>query len=276
MTTPPSDPTSSGDAAEPSGPAPSPPGPAPAASPYGGPAYGSPAYGSPAYGAPGPVPGNPYAAGSYAAYGGTNRPPIPPPSRAMAIWALVLGWIPCAIGFVVSVVLAIIVLSRSRGGQDHGKKLAIGGLVGVVVWIVLIVLVLVADPFGAKRDSSGHVTRAGDVTIDGLRVGDCGEKALSGITRTVHVVPCSQAHVFEVLATFELSGGPFPGDDTVKRLAEGGCVKRLSRMHELQGRDDLRLTYLHPISQTWRTQKTVICMVNTSQPTTGSVRAPGA
>jgi hypothetical protein len=190
----------------------------------------------------------------------------------MAIWALVLGWIPCLIGMIVSVVLAIMVLSRSRDGRNHGKGMAIGGLVGVGVWIVVLIAALAIHGFSsAQRDASGHLTRGGDVTINGLRVGDCGTKELSGITRTVHVVPCSQAHVFEVLATFQMPDGPYPGDDQVKRLAIGGCVKRAGRIPALKGRTDLHLTYLHPISSTWSIQKTVVCMANTDQPTTGSL-----
>jgi hypothetical protein len=189
----------------------------------------------------------------------------------MAIWALVLGWIPCLIGTVVAVVLAIIVLVRSRDGRPHGTGLAIGGLVGVAFWVVLGVALLIVAPFGTQRDASGHLTRGGDVTIDGLRVGDCGTKALSGLTRTVHVVPCRQRHVFEVMATFEMRGDSYPGDNAVKRLAEGGCIKRLSRMPNVRGRADLRVTYLHPIPSTWNIQKTVVCMVNTDHPTSGSI-----
>jgi hypothetical protein len=103
-----------------------------------------------------------------------------------------------------------------------------------------------------------------------MRVGDCGAKSLSGITRTVHVVPCSSPHVFEVMATFEMAG-TYPGDDTVKRLAEGGCIKRLRKISALKGRNDLHMTFLRPIASTWDHQKTVVCMVNTPQPTTGSL-----
>jgi hypothetical protein len=276
MTTP-SDPTPAGDpGSDPSNPTtPPPPGPAPyGAPPPGAPQYGTPSQETPGYATPPQYGGSQYGGSPYgsAPYGAAPYgPSAAQPSKTMAIWALVLGWIPCAIGFVVSVVLAIIVLGRSRDGRNHGKGMAIGGLVGVAFYIVLIVVVFAVRPFAAHRDASGHLTRGGVVTIDGLRVGDCGTKQLTGITRTVHVVPCSQAHVFEVLVTFEMPDGPYPGDDQVKRLAVGGCVKRTSKLPALKGRSDLRLTYLHPISSTWVTQKTVVCMANTDRPTTGSL-----
>ena len=219
---------------------------------------------------PGPQYGG-YGVGSYPVGPPATAPYSPPPSRAMAIWALVLGWIPCLIGMVVSVVFSIIVLNRGRDGRNHGEGFAIGGLVGVGFWVVLVVVLLVVSPFDAERDSSGHLTSGGDVTIDGLRVGDCGTKELDGITRLVHVVPCTQSHVFEVMATFEMRGSSFPGDDTVKRLAEGGCLKRLARVPGLRSRGDVHVTYLHPISRTWSTQRTVVCMANTDQPVTGAI-----
>jgi hypothetical protein len=193
----------------------------------------------------------------------------------MAIWSLVLGWIPFVPTMIVGVVLGCLVIGRSKDGRKHGRMLAILGFVGVAFWVVLVVVLLVVRPFSPHRDSQGHLTSGGTVTIDGLRPGDCGTQQLSGITRTVHVVPCSRPHVFEVMARFELNGVGFPGDATVLRLSEGGCVQRLSRIPELKGRSDLRVTYLHPISETWSRQKTVVCMVNTEQPVSGSVRSLG-
>lgn len=125
------------------------------------PAAPSKPYGAESYGAAAPPGAGRYGVGSYPVSAEANRPYSPPPSRAMAIWALVLGWIPCLIGMVVSVVLSIIVLSRGGDGRNHGKRYAIGGLVGVGFWVVLVAVLLVVSPFGAKRDSSGHLASGG-------------------------------------------------------------------------------------------------------------------
>lgn len=195
----------------------------------------------------------------------------PPPKKTLGIWALVLGWVPFFPGWIACVVLAIIVFTRSRPGQDHGKKLAIFGLAGVGLYVLLIGAVFIWSPFGVHRDSTGHVTSAGDVTIDGMRVGDCGSNQLHGLTSTVHLVPCSDPHASQVMATFELKGAAYPGDDVVTRLSEGGCVKRLRGMPQLAGRSDLQLLFLHPVAGTWRNQKTVVCLAVSDQPLTGSL-----
>jgi hypothetical protein len=221
------------------------------------PTYGPPPD-APAYGQPYPVqPGAPESFG-------------PPPSKTLAVWALALGWIPIVFTWVAAVVLAIVVFDRSRSGRDHGKKLAIGGLVGVGFWVAVIVAVFFARPFAADRDGSGAVSKAGTITIDGLRVGDCGLTLPTSPTNVMHVVPCGQSHLVQVLATFELSGD-YPGDDVVDRQAQAGCTQRLRAMPVLQGRSDLHLTLMRPVASSWTRERTVLCMARTDQPTTGSL-----
>jgi hypothetical protein len=217
-----------------------------------------------------------YGVPSFASYGGRDLNPTPqaPPSKTMAGWALALGWIPILPGLVASVVLGCIVISRSKDGRDHGKKLAIAGFVGVACWLLLIVGLLVWSPFSAHRDASGQLTRGGDISIDALQPGDCGPSVSHGVTASLKVVPCRQPHTFEVVARFELPDGDYPGDDTVVRLSERGCAQRLAQLPALRDRKDLALSYLHPMQRTWHAQRSVVCMVNTTQPATGSALAP--
>jgi hypothetical protein len=264
MATPPSDPTPS-DGPEPT--------PRQAPGPYGSaPEPSSPSPSWP-YGAPAPPPpyGGAHGTGPYP--GGPGMPAQRAPSKAMAIWSLILGWVPCLIGWVVAVVLAILVLSRSKDGRPHGRGLAIGGLVGVGVWVVLIVAVLAIEPFGLHRDSHGHVTRAGDVAIKDLRAGDCGDEPDTGLTREVHIVPCDQPHVLEVAATFDLTGETYPGDKVVRRQSVRGCIQRLSKLTQLQGHAELHGGYIRPSGGTWDVLKRVVCLVESDVPTTGSVIA---
>jgi hypothetical protein len=231
-----------------------------------GPSYGEPTA-APTYGTPYPVqPGQPGQPGQY------ERPVGPPPSKAKAYWALGLGWFPFFLGWVVAVVLACVVITRSGDGRNHGKRIAIWGLVGVGFWVAVIVAVFVFRPLAAHRDSAGDVTKAGSMSVVALRVGDCGQQPPSGPTSVVHVVPCAQPHAFQVLATFELSGD-YPGDSAVSQESESGCEQRLSGMTQLRGRSDLRLTLLHPLASVWQQNKTVVCMATSDQPTTGSLLA---
>ncbi len=278
MSTPPTDPTPS-DGSQPTPPsepvwAPPPaPGSAPASpvSPYGAPPYPSSSpYGDPPVQAPygGGYGSAPYPGGPTGAY-------QPPPSKAMAIWSLILGWVPCLIGWIAAVVLAIIVLSRSKDGRPHGRGLAIAGLVGVGVWVVLITGFLIIAPFGPHRDSAGHVTRASDIAIKDLRAGDCGDQHSTGLTKKLHIVPCGDPHLFEVAATFDLTASSYPGDRTVRKESVKGCLQRLRKLTQLQGHAELHGGFIRPSEGTWDVLKRVVCLVETDVPTTGSVIDPG-
>ena len=86
--------------------------------PDGHPGYGQPGYGQGPYGQPGYGP-PPYGA-----------PSGPQPRRAMAITALVLALVFCVpLLPLVAVVLAVVVLVRSRDGVPRGKGLAVAALV---------------------------------------------------------------------------------------------------------------------------------------------------
>jgi hypothetical protein len=188
----------------------------------------------------------------------------------MAWWALALGWFPFFLGWVVAVVFACVVFTRSGDGRNHGRRIAIFGLVGIAFWVAVVVAVFVFHPLRANRDAAGDITKGGTMSVEALRVGDCGTQPPTGPTSVVSVVPCSQPHVFQVMATFELSGD-YPGDAAVSQESENGCTQRLSQMTELRGRPDLRLTLLHPVAAAWQHDRTVVCLAGTEQPTTGSL-----
>ena len=92
----------------------------PPAAPYGQPsAPGQPAYGAPGYGAPMPGPAE--------------------PGKGMAITALILSILGCTcIGALIAIPLAIVVLVRSRSGQNHGKGLAIAALIISVISLIAV------------------------------------------------------------------------------------------------------------------------------------------
>ena len=198
-----------------------------------------PPVGPPPSGAPLPPPigyGVPSSPWPGVAYGYGQAPYQPTPSHAMAIWALVLSclfFIPIAV--LVGIGLAIAVLVRSRDGLNHGRgkaitALVIGGLV-VLAWVGLIGLAVAASTHDAHRDSAGAVTRAGTVSVERLQVGDCFDQSTipasgdSVAIATVDVMPCGQAHDWEVYDAFALEGAAYPGRHDVVAFAEGGCLR---------------------------------------------------
>jgi hypothetical protein len=170
----------------------------PAPPPYGEPAAAPPAYGqpaAPAYGQPVPPPyGQPaMAAGSYP--GGMAEPE---PSKAMAITALILSLLCC---FPLGLMLAIVVLVRSRDGRNHGKGLAIGAIVASIVSAVA----LSAGVYGLTQVDWEDL-----LPVEQLETGECLNASnltddSEDFVEDIDEVSCSDAHDAEVLVTKDLT-----------------------------------------------------------------------
>jgi hypothetical protein len=151
---------------------------------YPQPAYGQPAYGQqPPYGQPGfPV--------------GPTGPSEP--SKAMAITALVLSFLCC---FPIGLILAIVVLVRSRDGRNHGKGLAIGAV---------IVSIVSAISIGVGTYALTQVDWDSLAPVEQLETGECLNASnltdeSEDFVEDIDEVSCTDPHDAEVLATKELT-----------------------------------------------------------------------
>lgn len=204
----------------------------------------------------------------------------PPPSTAMATWALVLAvlsFIPLA--WLTSLGLAIAVLVRSGNGRDFGRKRAIVALVIDVLWLagfaLLVVLVVLGkiDLDDTKRDAEGHVTEANVTAVNSLKVGDCFDQdaALAADEDSsvpvveVTVKPCSELHHFEEYAEFTLPDGDYPGEDAINAEANDRCY---ATVREYVGPGAVRklrpvsIYFYYPMKLDWtiRHDRIVQCM----------------
>jgi hypothetical protein len=127
----------------------------------------------------------------------------------MAIGALVLAILGCiGITWIVSVVLAIIVLVKGKDGRNHGKGLAIAALIiDALYFLGLIVFVVLAVVVGLNS-----------TTVDDLKTGDCiSAKGLASSGDTIDsldTVSCTSSHDGEVLATKTLTQDDADGYDS--------------------------------------------------------------
>jgi hypothetical protein len=174
----------------PSSPPPRPPPPAnPMPPPYGDPNVTSappaqPAYAQPTY----PQYGAPAGAGE--------------PGKGMAIGALIASILGCTcIGVLVAVPLAIVVLVRSRNGQNYGKGLAIAALVISLLSVIGLGLGGFAVYNYAKDFKTvGDLAQGDCITAKGLT-----DASATGVTE-IKSVGCSAKHDGEVRAVHTLSG----------------------------------------------------------------------
>ena len=124
-------------------------------------------------------------------------------------------------------------------------------------WLAAATLLLV--PLGLAACSK-------DVAANSLEVGDCTDDDLDGATGDVDTVDCSEAHRFEVFATYDIDaddGEDYPDEDEVESEAAEGC--RGERFSEYVGvpyvESAIHVTYLVPTEDTWTGagDRTIIC-----------------
>ncbi|MEU2389339.1 septum formation family protein [Streptomyces sp. NPDC007369] len=148
---------------------------------------------------------------------------------------------------------------------------------------------LPGGPAGAappQRDTGAQVTGPGRTDVEELRVGDCFNteddltKDETEAAGSVRIVPCGQAHEGEVYAVSNLTGGPYPGEQKVTRMADEKCSDKALTDYvgagaKLDGYSDYSY---YPSADTWaRGDREVTCFLgDPKSPRTGSVRASGS
>lgn len=178
-----------------------------------------------------------------------------------------------------SIIFGIVGLRRTKRRGTPGRGLAIAGIILGAVWVVLIgAFVATYLREQPTRAPGGGITAAGDVTWRDLRVGDCVRSLDTGTVVTIPVGPCSEPHAGEVFEVTFLAEGPWPGEEEVKRLAEGACQRALpSYVSAPPGAPGYAIHYLRPLETSWSNDRRVVCIAHdpSGAPLSSSVRGAG-
>ena len=179
------------------------------------PAYGQPQYSQPAYGQPA------MAAGSY-----PGAPVETEPSKAMAITSLVLSLLCC---FPIGLILAIVVLVRSRDGRNHGKGLAIGAVAASIVSAIVLTAGIIVlsqvdwdDLLPVEQLKTGECLNASNLANDD-----------ADFVEDIEEVTCAGPHDAEVLVTKTLTQDDAKGYDPASStlctdlITENGLVDKI-------------------------------------------------
>lgn len=201
-----------------------------------------------------------------------QMPAAPVRGPAMAIWALVLAFIPLFLTQIAAAVLALVVLLRGAG--QKGRGLAVAALVVSGVWLVvgtigLALLAASSEDFANELDLPDE----GDVSVADLAVGDCTSSAPEGEMFTIDVVPCSQLHAGEVYRVFDLPDGDYPGKEAVDLMSDEGCFEAFESFVGI-GYEESELDYylLSPLESGWSFDRGVVCLVVGPDDVTGTLQ----
>ena len=114
-------------------------------------------------------------------------------------------------------------LVRTKGGKRRGRWMAVTGMILAVAWIGgIIALAAVAGSKDVSRTADGSVTKAGNVSPNNVRVGDCLKlSGFTGTVKTLPVVPCDQPHNAQAFANVTVPGSSYPGGQALKQDCAG-------------------------------------------------------
>ncbi|HEY2058288.1 MAG TPA: DUF4190 domain-containing protein [Amycolatopsis sp.] len=140
-------------------------------------------------------------------------PPVPVTTSGFAIASLVLA-IP-AISLPLSIGFGIAALVRIRRTGQNGRGLAIAGLAVSGAWLLVLVVGVVLSLLGLKTASPA------DAFLNAHQ-GDC-LISLDDQRTDLRAVFCDNPHDVEVFATVPLTGEAYPGEDTLRPLAQNAC-----------------------------------------------------
>lgn len=212
-------------------PPPTDPPPSPSVNPYESQGGSDPAA-PPPYGQPQPPPYGEPQAPQYgqpqAPPGGYPSAPVEPePSKAMAITALILSLLCC---FPIGLILAIVVLVRSRDGRNHGRGLAIGAIVASIVSVAA----LSAAVYGLTQVDWDDLR-----PVEQLKTGECLNATnltddSEDFVEDIEEVSCDSPHDAEVLVTKTLTQDDAEDYDPASStlctdlITEGGLADKVS------------------------------------------------
>jgi len=107
---------------------------------------------------------------------------------------------------------------------------------------------------GAQRDEeTNEVTEEGTDSVFDISLGDCLLEPDGEQISDVTVVPCSEAHDYELYYEFDLAEGEFPGDEAVSEQAAAECEAQFQTFAGIAFQDSASLWYnfFSPTQGSW-------------------------
>lgn len=211
--------------------------------------------------------GSPYTASAYGRFPG-QQPVLPPPSQAMAGWALGLSLVPCVITVPLGVIFAIVTLVRSTAQRNFGKGKAIAALCIAGLWVLVFIGLVIAGVAeeltnDADRNEAGEIEDAGELSVFDLETGDCWMVPDGKAILEVQAVPCEVRHELEVYWAGEVSASDSASMNEIERIAVDKCIATFKPFVGIgYGPSELEIFYVSPTMQSWEAgDREVTCSI---------------
>ena len=141
--------------------------------------------------------------------------------------------------------------AAERASTPLWRRLPVGG---IIVIAVVIAVALGGTLFGAGRSSTGEIDRAGDLSANDLRVGDCFDLKDPDAEEVGDVAaqPCTEAHEYEVFYVGLLAEGSYPGEQALTEFVIDNCEPAFGTYIGTAYLDSqLDFSWLYPSDDSW-------------------------
>lgn len=163
-------------------------------------------------------------------------------------------------------------------GTQVPWRLVIYGVIALVVFGGSVL-------FAARRDDSGSITGAGNLSVFDLQVGDCFDAAFDPNAYTeiseVRAIPCGDPHVYEMYSVAEYPQGEAPSgpDEAYTPWEQENCLGTFASYVGIAYDSSVYyISALVPTDDSWsQGDKTLMCFLHNDEETavTGSARGSG-
>jgi hypothetical protein len=186
-----------------------------------------------------------------------------PGTSGLAITAFVLGLLGL---WPLAPIFAMAALVQLRRSYRKGKGLAIAGLVLSLLWAVAQIGFAILVGVAVHKTLTQPLKPGEHGFMAQLRPGDCYDHQGGATSTSLIGRLCTDPHDGQMILTFSMPDGPWPGRDEVSKLANTGCKDRV--VAEFAGHMPARhlgTTILLPTQVAWVAgDRTVHCALHTS------------
>lgn len=166
----------------------------------------------------------------------------------------------------------------ASGGMQIPWRLVIYGVIALVVFGGSVL-------FAARRDDSGSITGAGNLSVFDLQVGDCFDAAFDPNAYTeiseVRAIPCDEPHVYEMYSVAEYPQGEAPSgqEENYTPWEQENCLGMFAAYVGIDYDSSVYyISALVPTDESWsQGDNSLMCFLHNDEETavTGSARGSG-
>jgi hypothetical protein len=106
----------------------------------------------------------------------------------------------------------------------------------------------------AGRSGNGDINKAGELSVNDLRVGDCFDLAdpnASAVEKTA-AKPCTESHQYEIFFEDKMPDGAFPDSSVVKTWVQANCLPAFATyVGQTYDNSKLEVSWFRPNSEGW-------------------------